>query len=379
MIGFKLSMSMIWVGGLGFPPLVFPKFSRVSLSLFQVKSVTFIEFGFKPNVIFVSGGNEGDKSGATVAAVRFNSSIKLLTEFVVPNSGGIIYSLKRHESGNIIFAGASNKVSVLFYDGSKFSVLASYDDLKAFKISQMQLLEEDLFCLSPANETILKITFTGRTVPVIKDRPKPERTTTSQFGVSKKKTNQLPHKITWMRASQKELLLKVEGKLATVSTTANKESDLASNIEKSEVEFLDLVKTKEGKLIYSEPQSNILKVVDSQGEVLTTISARSAQPVLPEHEATFLFAPESPLFLWLMGEGYLSLVDSDKNEYDRIEGLGGKGVGISHLGLSANEGTKILTGMEVDEKMYLMYWNKIDPSGLCSRPVSLIYPEGSCF
>lgn len=193
-------------------------------------TLKFIEFSFKGTVIFVGGGQPGKPESASVAAVKFSSNIKVITEYGVKGAGDMVYSLKRHENGNILFVGATSKVKILFFDGTKFELIAEYSNLPVTSITHLQNLDEELYCVSPGESCMLKIIYASRGIVVnTGDKPKVERSTVLQFAVTSKKVVQLPHKITWMKLSgnKNELLLKSMGKLNLIT---KEEGKLSINI-----------------------------------------------------------------------------------------------------------------------------------------------------
>jgi hypothetical protein len=181
-----------------------------------VTTLKFIEFSSKGTTIFVSGGQEGLEDSASVAAVKFSSNIKLTNEFKIKGAGEMVYSLKRHENGNILFVGARSKVVILFFDGLKFETIAEYSNLPLTSITHLQSLDEELYCVSPEGSIMLKLIYANRGVVIEnKEKPKVEKNTILQFGVSTKKVSPLSHKASWMKldSTKNNMLIKSMGKL----------------------------------------------------------------------------------------------------------------------------------------------------------------------
>ena len=181
-----------------------------------MKNLKFIEFSSKGTIIFVAGGDENKQEGASIAAVKFSSNIKLINEFQIKDGGNLVYSLKRHENGNILFAGTTSKIFILFFDGAVFDTIAEYSNLPLDSITHLQNLDEELYCASPERECLLKLIYASKGVIVVnKEKPKVEKAVQMQFTVSTKKTVSIPSKVTWMKLSpqKKEALMKILGKL----------------------------------------------------------------------------------------------------------------------------------------------------------------------
>ena len=91
-----------------------------------MKELKYMEFSFKQTIVFAVGGEQGNNIAASIAAIRFSSNIKVITEYSLKTAGEMAYSLKRHDNGNILCVGATSKVLILFFDGVSFESISEY-------------------------------------------------------------------------------------------------------------------------------------------------------------------------------------------------------------------------------------------------------------
>lgn len=120
-----------------------------------MKELRCIDFSYKGTVLFAAGGEAGE---GRVAAVKFCSDMKLIKEYSVPNSG-LIQSVRRHDHGNILFLASEGNISVVFLEGANFELIAQYSELPLRNICFMKIVDEELFCISPESQHILKIGY----------------------------------------------------------------------------------------------------------------------------------------------------------------------------------------------------------------------------
>lgn len=333
----------------------------------------------------MAGGQEGIEGSASVAAVKFSSNIKLITEYGVKEAGEMVYSLKRHENGNILFAGARSKVIILFFDGIKFESIAQYSNLPLTSITHLQSLDEELYCVSPEESIMLKLIYASRGVVIEnKEKPKVERSTILQFGVSTKKACVLGSKATWMKldAAKQNMMFKTMGKLNLVAKEDGKVFKFNSEMKDQGVVFQDLQKLLDGRWVYTLPHSNTLKLTGKDMDEITEIIARDTQSYHPLISAIVSVKTTDPhIFLWPMGAGYLGIMDLQRMEYDRVPGLGGLSgdSSIAHLMLAAQNGSKILSisHKESDNSLFVSFWQKIEAGKRITRSAEYLYPKRS--
>jgi hypothetical protein len=332
----------------------------------------------------VAGGDESSKNGAAVAAVRFSSNIKLITEYKIKNSGDVIHCIKRHENGNILFVGATSKVTILFFDGSDFETVAEYPNLPLGSITHLQLLDEELYCVSPNNAAMLKITYTSRSVePLTKDKPKVEKAIVAQFTVGSKKSVKLPQKATWMKLGpqKKYLLVKSSGRLNILEKKDGKKPfDFSQAMKDTGIFFQDLLMLSDGTYMVTSPQSNHLKMLTSSGEEITEISPKGPQSYHPSVISLVSQKSFDPhIFLWPMGAGFMGIVDLQKMEMDKAPGVGGLGIedSLSYLALATHNGSKVLTIniKNATNVLYFSFWQKIQASRTVTRSTEYVYPK----
>lgn len=348
--------------------------------------LTFIEFSSKGTVIFVAGGDESAKDGAAVAAVRFSSNIKLINEYKLKDAGDMIYSIKRHENGNILFVGAKSKVIILFFDGTNFETISEYSNLPLESITHFQNLDEELYCVSPQSSSMLKIIYASRSAPPIsKDKPKIEKTTLAQFQVSNKKTVPMASKPTWFKLGpqSKEIMLKCLGKLNIIEKKEGKNFiDITQSMKDSGIVFQDLMKLHDGRIVLSSPHSNTLKLLTKGGEEITEIPAKGSQNYHPSVVAlTSAKSMDSHIFLWPMGMGFLGIVDFQRMEIDRVPCMGGLGEedSLAHLMVSAQNGSKVLSVSykNSSNSLFFSFWQKMEAGKTVTRSAEYVYPKRS--
>lgn len=346
--------------------------------------LTFIEFSSKGTVIFVAGGNESAKDGASVAAVRFSSNIKLINEFKIQNAGEMIYSIKRHENGNIIFAGAKSKVIILFFDGTNFESIAEYPNLPLESITHFQNLEEELYCVSPEKDIMLKIIYASRSAPPIsKEKPKIDKAVLTQFQVAAKKTVPMTSKPTWVKLGpgNKELQFKCLGKLNSIEKKEGKSSiDVSQAMKDLGIVFQDLQKLQDGRFIISLPHSNVLKLVTSSGDEITSFEAKGPQSYDPSVASLVCSrSTDSHIFLWPMGQGYLGILDLQRMEIDKVPRMGGLGSedSLAHLIIASQNGSKVMSVslQNSSSTLFFSFWQKMEPGKIVTRSAEYIYPK----
>lgn len=346
--------------------------------------LTFIEFSSKGTVIFVAGGAENSKDGATVAAVRFSSNIKLINEYKIKDAGDMIYSIKRHENGNILFVGAKSKVIILFFDGTNFETIAEYSNLPLESITHFQNLDEELYCVSPQSSNMLKIIYASRSAPPIsKEKPKIEKNILAQFQVSTKKTIPMPSKPSWIKLGpqNKELLFKSLGKLYIIDKKEGKPTiDLTQSMKDLGIVFQDLLRLNDGRFLLSLPHSNTLKLLSKSGEDITQIEAKGSQSYHPSILSLISSRSTDPhIFLWPMGAGFLGIVDLQRMEIDRVPGMGGLGGddSLSHLMIAAQNGSKVLSVSykNASNSLFFSFWQKMEAGKTVTRSAEYIYPK----
>jgi len=339
-----------------------------------VSRIAAVEFSFKGTVLFVAGGSDGEDQGAALAALKFSSQPKVISEIAVPDSGSQIHSMKRHESGNILFLGAKAKVDIYFFDGATFSLLANYRDLfqASSQIVQMQILGQELFCLAVGQKQILRIDYSEAPLPPM-NHLTAEKSQVSLFSTKSKSTRVIGGEL--VAAGNDEVELTISGRLVSLKDgkDAPKESHIAGR-------WSDCKFDQFGNFAATELPENRLKIMNKDGKVIA-----SAEPDGPQNYEPFEDKKhkvyEQQTFLWPSGSGFLVVVDTQKLEFDKVPGLGGLGGAnpLSHICLGCSNGTKILTvAYKSDtETLYFNYWTKSENSQVVTKPIDRLFPKRS--
>ena len=342
----------------------------------------FMEFSFKFNVVFVAGGETENKNGAAVAAVRFSSNIKVINEYQIKGAGELCYSLKRHENGNILFAGATSKVVILFFDGTNFELMAEYTNLPIGSITHMQIMDEELYCASPEKDSLLKIVYMGRGgANYSKDKVKVEKSAALQFAVGSKKAFSLTPVLSWMKISgASDMIASSDDKLCSFEKSSVKPHDIEfTKRSETSIQIRDAWKVEDGRIVALAKSSNTLKLFDKDLKEISYIKGKGKQAYPSEVAATTATSTDSNIFMWPMGDGYLGVVDVEKVEYDMIGGLGGLGGEhpLCHMMLASNNGRKVLTvsGKASSNSCYFSYWQKTEGSMAVTRSIDYLYSK----
>lgn len=114
------------------------------------------------SLVFIGGGGDNPSGLPTVSAVQFDKGMALVTEQILEVDGlNIVFSMIRHQSGNILFAGGYGHVVILFFNGRAFDVLgvlgkdASSDD----PVLDLRLLGSKLFILCQPSRKMQVVTL----------------------------------------------------------------------------------------------------------------------------------------------------------------------------------------------------------------------------
>lgn len=341
-----------------------------------MKHLTCIEFSVKGTVIFVAGGqlstqtttSEGE-CYASVAAVKFSSNMKVISEYKLKDSNSAAHSMKRHEQGNILFVGTSSKVEVLFFDGSAFECLAQYGDLNCGPITCMQLLNDDLYCLGAESPTLLRLCYSQplsgapqTQTPAVK----PSKTCVAQFLPSSKKVFVQQQALQDWELTASRQLCTSEGQVFVRTSVLSEAA--AEGVS---------AYTKLCAGAYARLMANgRVVVVDSKAvKVLDGVGACVAQmQVLSDPSTTGLIQPicwgsrvsldkDPHVFACMIAPGVLGVFDLQKLEYDRVPiSTKPEQIIFKHM-LLTNDGSKVLGLCEGTNKLKeqtLYYWQKTE-------------------
>ena len=345
--------------------------SRVNYN-YPVTRIETVEFSFKGTVLFVAGGIDGQDQGASLAAVKFSSQPKVIAEIVVPDSGSLVCSMKRHEAGNILFLGSKSKVDIYFFDGNTFSLLASYPNLfdASSEIIHLQILGQDLFCLAAGQNRILRINYSEPPL-VPMNHLTAEKSQTSLFGLKSKSARVVGGEL--IAAGNEEAELTISGRLVTLKDGKDtpQESHIAGR-------WSDCKFDQFGNLAAAELPGNCLKILNKDGKVIASAEPDGPQNYEPFEEKKYKVY-EQQTFLWPSGSGFLVVVDTQKLEFDKVPALGGFGGTnpLAHICLSCSNGTKILTVAykQDTQTSHFNYWTKSENSQVVTKPIDRLFPK----
>jgi hypothetical protein len=349
-----------------------------------------MEFSYKQTILFLCGGDQKTQRG-TLAALKFSSQPKLITEVPIlkvdGSPAGVATAMVRQSSGNILFVGLESRVNLYFFDGSHFEVLAEYTSVGDGLVWQMQIVDEELYCGIGDEAEFMRVLYAGRNSSYFNNGSlKPDKSIAQQFALSANKSVKLPEKVGWMRKGlDKDLYLRVLGKLSINDRTTTFAPDLAKPTQTCTLVFHDLTRAKNGRFIYTSAHSNVLKVSSSKfGMIAYKGPCSKAQTYATETIPYFSTVSEPGTFLWPMGDTVLGIVDTETLEIDRIPGLGGLGAQypLAYLALSAQQGRKVVTvALRTDshdhKKLtpYLTYWQKMDKNRPVTRSAEHLMPK----
>jgi hypothetical protein len=326
-------MSMILQGALDFPLQVSARCSKVAIILILVKHLTCIEFSYKGTVIFVAGGDLQTRSKdeyathtdlesvGSVAAVKFSSNMKLIVEYKLKGSLSSVHCLKRHEQGNILFAGLTSKVVVVFFDGTSFETLSEYSDLDCGPITCMQLMQEDLYCLGSTSPKLLKLSYTnlGNSLPIPLEKPKLDKSVSAQFTVASKKAQALNSRVTGFDLSNSRNIVCSEGKVYLRNGQGVEEpSDRSQLI--GEGRACALVKGEKVLVV----DHGKLTLLDKSGQCIAEMENSSSEGEMQDFQLPVIsgirYSPDEDIsvYAWAVSSGVLGIFDLEKIEFDQI-------------------------------------------------------------
>lgn len=313
---------------------------------------------------------------ASVAAVKFSSNMKVISEYKLKDTKSLVQSMRRHEQGNIIFLGTFSKVEVLFFDGSSFESLAQYGDLNCGPIICMQLLNDDLFCLGTESPSILQLSysqpFSGSTQTQA-TATKPSKACVAQFTAASKKVFVQQQALQDWEVSASRQLCVSEGQI--LLRAGNMSEAAAEGL--SSYNMLDKGDTARmiagGKVVVVNKEE--LRVFDggrctARMQIWSDLGSHTiSQPTLfiekTSHEK------ESHIFACMIDPGILGIFDIQKLEYDRIKVTSKPEQLVFKNLLIAPDGSKILGVCESSnlKEQTMLYWQKTELMAPATRPM----------
>lgn len=378
-------------GGTGFASASISQLFKSRRSAHPVKSVRSIEFSSKGTVIFVAGGEPTlpdtasipSQSCASVAAVKFSSNMKVISEYQLPGSSSPALCLKRHEQGNMLFVGLVSKLVVLFFDGTVFETLAEYADLGCGPISCLQLVQDELFCLGDLSPHLLKISYSqpATGVPLQTDvkSTKIDKLVVAQFGVGSKKLHTQPVQVTdWHVTSSRQLYCTQEGLYLHKGPLKDASLEGKEGRQLLCQETCGMLVCRDRVLVVT-PQN--LKVVDHTGDNLAQFSYQSdAEGVMNSSEPLVSgcrgsYTQEATVYPYLISPGVLGIFDLDRMEYDRVSIWNSKlPRKLTHIHLASN-GAKLFclsSPANSSGQKWMTFWQKTNLLMPSTRPLEYL-------
>ena len=320
--------------------------------------------------MFAAGGQQGEAGAAKVISIKFSSHPKVISEVALGGAADAVYSLRRHESGNILFAGTDSGVEVLFFDGASFSRLQSYQNLVSSPIVSMCVQGEELYCLSRDESRLLLLSYADPHVEPCTHLAV-ERAQQLMMSVKSKGVRKVGGEIVGVGKEGVEVV--IGGRAARVREGKETPEEAAGGGRWEDARWDSL-----GNLVGVEKGTNMLKVVDRDGKVIARAEPDGPQK-FEEGDAVKCRVHEANTFLWPSGDGRLAVVDVKRLEFDRVDDLGGfRGDNpLPQVCLSAGNGTQVLTVCRHSGsgRNYFKYWCKTEKQVVVTKGVDRLFPR----
>ena len=99
-------------------------------------------------------------------------------------------------------------------------------------------------------------------------------------------------------------------------------------------------------ILYSDKETNRFEFFDFNMQEIARIASNGVQQICPKFNRTKSFHSnlhDPHVFLWPCGNTSLGIIDLSKNEYSKVDGLGGSMNNLSHTAVSCDMGRRVMT------------------------------------
>lgn len=269
----------------------------------------------------------------------------------------------------------------MFFDEEQkqFYNLVNVEDAMLDQISDLRFYEGSIYCISPAQEEMIKIRFPKYNFSInatARARAKVSLATIFDLHINKK--YELKEQASSVSLSKTGTLmyLGVEGFLKASPKGSDSFYQLES-LTPSHINYVTFKEIAQEYLAYSDKETNRFYLLDFTMKQIGRLQAQGVQTLTDE---LFLLknyhssGHDEEIFLWPMGNCKLAIIDIENRQYEVVNELGGVGMTepLCHCAVSCDNGRRIttLTMKKSTGLTYINFWAR--GSSVITKPITYI-------